>query len=229
MSAKKRTRPARPLPDVSIKVDARLKKLYDGLLARIEAARKEEAQDFDRLYEAVAEVLDHDPPLWPIGGYANPGEFCQDKLGAPLRTVQRNIRVARYATAKDIDTYGATRLDAALGWIEAKTGGPVKGELPVAFDRVRIPVTRAGEARAVGLSDATVEEIERATKALGKGAKKGPKSAARTALLEGLGKHKALAEVDVSVSGGMASFRRVPLASLDLFGRALVAAKVNEG
>jgi len=52
------------------------------------------------------------------------------------------------------------------------------------------------------------------------------KSRSGDALAKALSKHGALAEVDARVSNGMVSFSRIPLGSLDLFARTLIATKL---
>jgi len=220
--ATKKPAPAKP----AVKIDPKLKSRYDKLLAEIDDARRDEASQFDRLYEAVGEILESEPALWPLGGYASLAEWCDAELKSPLRTVQRNVRVAKYASPAQIDKLGSTLLDAALGYIEAKVG-VVKGKLPVDFDHLKVPVKRDGGTKNVPLADATVDEVKAATKALHADQRRGQgKSRSGDALAKAMSKHAALTDVDARVSNGMVSFSRIPLASLDLFARTLIATKL---
>lgn len=134
--------------------------------------------------------------------------------------------MARLASPNQIDKLGSTLLDAALGYVEAKVG-VVKGKLPVDFEHMKVPVKREGATKNVPLADATVDEVKAATKALhaGKRSAKG-KSTSGDAITKALSKHDALADVDVHVSNGNVSFTHVPLGSLDLFARTLIATKL---
>jgi hypothetical protein len=53
-------------------------------------------------------------------------------------------------------------MDALLDYLEARHG-KIKGRLPVALDKIRIPVVRFGEEERAALSDVTVADLEAAT------------------------------------------------------------------
>ena len=60
--------PRAPKGDVEVKVDPKLKKLYDDLVAVIREASRKEALDFDRRWEAADRIVRHEPPLYVLGG-----------------------------------------------------------------------------------------------------------------------------------------------------------------
>ena len=84
--------------------------------------------------------------------------FFEKSIGEDRSTVYRNMRVAKYSTAKEVETYGASRLDAAITFVETKDGGPLKGRTPIDFATLRFPL-KEGTKR---LADATVEELRSA-------------------------------------------------------------------
>jgi hypothetical protein len=218
--------------DVAVKVDPKLKRLWDQTRAVIEQAKGQGATAFDELWEAVGRAVSHEPPLYVLGGYASPKEFFREELHEEERTARRYMRVAKFATPNEEATYGVAVLDAAIGYLEAKGGRAVDGALPVAFDRLRIPLVggaRDGAAASVPLAEATVAQINAATRALADRAKKkpGPKSALRDALLATLKADKTLAAIAVHEANGFVSFTHVPVAAMARFARALTAARVK--
>ncbi len=68
------------------------------------------------------------------------------------------MRVARYASPREEETYGPTLLDAAVSYMEAKYG-VIEDSLPIAFDRLKIPVTREGKERRLLLAECTVVDV----------------------------------------------------------------------
>lgn len=214
--------------DVKVAVDAKLKGQWDKTLAAIEKAKGQGAEAFDELWEAVAAVVEHDPPLYVIGGYGSAAEFFEEVLKEKARTAYRFIRVAKYATPQEEERYGTTVLDAALAYVEATIGKPLSGPLPIAFDRLRIPVTRDGKSTRLSLAEATAEEIAKATRELT--TKSGKSTAAPNpvehALQGAMAGNSSLKTVRASVRGGVATFSKVPVASIPVFGKALAAVKV---
>ena len=229
MAAKKTPRsktptPRKPTPDVTVKVDAKLKKTYDALVAVIGRSSRTEMEDFDRRWEAAGAIVDHDPPLYVVGGHRNAAEFYRAVMKEEPRTAARYVRVARYASPRDEQTYGVAKLDAALGYIEAKLGKPLAHPpLPVSLDRLRIPTA---EGASKSLESATFAELVAATGKLTSASHKKPKTPARAALEKALGGVSSLAGVRVSESQGSVSFGQVPLAALARFASALAKVKL---
>ena len=204
---------------VTVTIDASLKKLWTEATARLHRATAEGALSWDERYEAIADIVEHQPPLYLAGGFASQRAF-ERSLGEVHSSVHRNMRVAKYATAKELETYGASRLDAAITFVETKNGGPLKGRTPIDFATLRFPV-KGGTKR---LADATVEELRAAIATL-KGhahsSRKASPEATALSLLLSKGKVKGVTfdvRKDIVVL-------RVPLASLSAAGRALAAFK----
>jgi hypothetical protein len=207
--------------DVSVKVDATLKRRYGELAKSIADAKKRGASAFDALWEAVGEVLDHDPPLYVVAGYRDADEFLREELGETRRTGFRFVRVAKFASPREEAQYGTTKLDAALSFIEAKVGAPLAHPpLPIAFDRLRIPLKKG----TCSLEDARVEDIVVATRALAKRERK-PTSSLERAAKEKLKDHAALANVGVRVRGGLVTLTNVPVAALQSCLRVLASVR----
>ena len=101
--------------DVKVAVDPSLKAAWDAIGKRLDAAEHAGASAFDELWEAAADAVNHDPPLYVFGGYKTAAEFFTERLHSDVRTAQRNMRVARYASPAEEERYGTTNLDAALG------------------------------------------------------------------------------------------------------------------
>lgn len=225
-AAPKKSAPKKPsaTPDVVVKVDAKLKKAYDTLVAVIADASRHEKLDFDRRWEAAGAIVEHDPPLYVVGGHRNQEEFFRAVMKEEPRTARRYVRVAKFASPTEEERYGVQILDAALGFIEAKLGHPLEHPpLPIAFDKLRVPVSDGTKP----LADATLVEINAATSKLTKGAHRKPKTPARAALEKSLGAIDSLAKVRVAERSGLVSFDGVPLAALTRFARAVLATKIS--
>ena len=211
--------------DVRVAVDADLKRRYDPLARVVRDSRKKGASAFDSLWEAVGAILEHEPPLYVVAGYKDAGEFFREELGETRRNGFRYVRVAKFASPRDEDRYGTTKLDAALSFIEAKLGKALSHPpLPIAFDRLRIPL-RNPDSRgrsSLSLDDARVEDIVAATRRLSKRPPKTTSSSERI-LSEALRAHPAFSDVHVRVRGGLADITSVPIASWDAFVKALRA------
>jgi len=203
---------------VTVKVDAGLKKRWDALSKIVARAKHEGAADWDALWEAVGAIVEHDPPLYEIGGYKNAADYFQRALGENARNASRYIRVARLASPKEEETYGITKLDAGLSFIEAKIGDmPAHPPLPIAFDRLRVPVAGG---RTVPFAEARLEDLASATRALSKKPPT-PSSHAERALLETFAKHPSFKNVRVRVRNGLASLHGIPIAALEVLGTLL--------
>ena len=219
-TAKKKAGARRPASPAlaTVKVDAGLKKRWDSLSAIVERARHAGAVDWDALWEAVGAIVEHEPPLYSVGGYKNAADYFQRALGENERNASRYIRVAKLASPAEEENYGVTKLDAGLSFIEAKLDGELRHPpLPIAFDKLRIPVA-AG--RSVSFKDARIEEITAATRALSR-KPVAPTSSAERALAETFAKHPSFKGVRVRVRNGLATIVGVPVAALDVFATVL--------
>jgi hypothetical protein len=114
-------------------------------------------------WDAAADVIEE--KLWPAGGYASAADFFERHMSTDRIVGARRVRLVKYASLEDEQTFGAGVLDALVDYIETKHGR-IKGRLPIALDKIRIPVVRFGEEELVTISDATIADLEAATKAL---------------------------------------------------------------
>jgi hypothetical protein len=209
------------LATLTLRADPKRKRQYDTLLATMRRSRREEAGGYDAYWEAVGAILDGD--LYVYGGYDTPDAFLAAEVKVPRRTALRMVRVARYASPADEERYGTAILDAALSYIEAKTGGPVDGKLPVRFEDLRIPVVRDGATHRLSLHEITFDELTAATRALARktGHAKERRSPTEQALVNALKDVKPLAGVTVHVSDGHLRLGAIPLYALPDLARVL--------
>jgi len=211
---------------VTVQIDPALRRLYRKALAVVRRTARGAASAFDERWEAVAEILEHDPPLYLAGGYASARAFVRAELGETLRTALRCVRVAKYASPAEEARYGVAKLDAVLGYLEARTG-PLRGRLPVDFRKLRLPVRRDGRERRVGVAEASVGEIRAAARALrrragAEGSRQSPVVRAVAAALSS----GPLSGVRVRLAAGRLSFSDVPIDQLPAFAAALAAVRL---
>ena len=156
--------------------------------------------------------------LFRISGAKTAAEWLEANVEEPYRTAMRNVRVAQFADPDDEATWGVTKLDAAIGLVEAKLGAPVAGKLPVAFDKLRIPVERDGETRRLGLDAVETPEIAAATDAIrrGEGKARTRGSPVEQAFVSALRDVAVLRTIRVRLVDGHVSFGHIPLPHLDV-------------
>ncbi len=142
-----------------MKVDTALQALYRETLHHLEQATNEGAQAWDQRYEAIAEMLEHQPPLYLAGGFSTDADFIAQVVQENRQAVYRNVRVAKYATPTDIETYTARRLDLAIAIVEFKNGGPLKAHTPLDFARLRFPVPKGKTVSMKGLAQCSVADL----------------------------------------------------------------------
>ena len=220
----KRKSPRAPKGDVKVPVDPKLKKAYDALVAKIADASHAEAVDFYARWHAAANVVNHTPPLYTLGGYASASAFYHEVMKENPRNAQRYVRVVELTSVGDDQKYGGvSKLDAVLGFIEAKVGHPVvHPPLPVALDRLRIPNGK----RTASVEEATVAQVRAATAKLTASWHKKPKTAAQVAVLAALSKVDSLKDVKAHEHDGLMTFSNVPIGAMNHFVRALSSAKL---
>lgn len=223
------SRPAKAQPAVvEIKVDRALKRSWDALTNTMHTSKRQESGGFDAYWEAVGKIINHEPPMYLAGGCATVREFLAKHVGESERTTRRMVRVARYASPDDETRFGVSRLDAALGLLEAQGLDLVSGRVPVDFARMRVEVKREGKAVRVALADATVDEVRAATRSL---QRKGRKVAAKTspvvrAVSTALGKVAALREVTVHHASDAVTLGGIPTAAWHAFAKAVAKVKL---
>lgn len=212
MSAKRKT------AAVTVKVDASLKKLWIEASKRLSKATEEGASAWDVRYEAVADIIEHQPPLYLAGGFSTEAAFFEGAVGEARTAVYRNMRVAKYATAKEIETYGASRLDAAITFIETKNGGPLKGRTPIDFATLRFPAEK-GTKR---LADLSVKQLRSAIATLKGRAKTSTQASPQASAIAALLDNAKVKNVSIDVRRDVVVLR-VPLDSIAIVGTALSA------
>lgn len=199
---------------VDLKVNQDLRKRWQRALEVVKDAKREGASAFDVLWETVAEIVEHDPPLYLAGGLATTKDFLAEHLGETERSARRWMRVAKYASPAEETRYGVSKLDAVIGYLEAKSGA-IEGSLPVALDKLKIPIERDGKTIHLPLAEATVDAIETATRKLKRKDQKHPRAAspALVAITRELSKGK-LRGISARISGGKLMLGAVPLDAL---------------
>ncbi len=212
----------------TLAVDAQLKRRWEEARRTIEAARHDEAKEFDVLWEAVGDVIGAEPPLYLAASYKSEREFFLRFLEVAQDTGRRKVRVAKFASPADIEAFGDTKLDALLDYLEAQTGGALPGKLPVALGKVRIPVEQGGAKKFVTIGEATREQIRAATRArkakTGKQAALSPKAGALRLALD----REGLKAVAVTAHRDGVDLRGVPWAEFATFLRAMGKVKLPE-
>ena len=149
-----------------MKVDADLKRRWLKVAGVVDDAKRRGMSAFDELWEAVHEIASHDPPLYLAAGCATFKAFLKEYVGEDERTARRNMRVARFASPNEEDKYGVSKIDAALSYLEAKAGEELKGRLPIAFERLKVPAAVEGVRKNVPFEEATVQQLAVATREL---------------------------------------------------------------
>jgi hypothetical protein len=212
---------------VTLQVDRTLKRRWQAELETLERARRTGASAFDDLWESVAAIVEHDPPLYLAAGIATTKAFLERHVGESERTARRMMRIAKYASPAEENRYGTSKLDAILDYVEAKTGGPLKTRLPIDLGAIRLPVRRRGKPARLGLDDLTVAEITAETRKLLRSSdsprgKPSPVVRAVTTRLRG----KKLGQVTVRIRGDKLYLGAIPLDALDELLRALRGVKL---
>lgn len=217
MPSKPKNRPKTPAKPVVVKIDAALARLYRDALSRLTRASTEGARSWDARYEAIAAITQHEPPLYLAGGYSTEGQFFEAHVHEDRTSVYRNMRVAKYATAADLERYGASVLDLAIAYLEA-THGPTNGRAPVDFEKLRIPVGADGDTRP--LSQVTAAELREALRRVRTHDAASKKASPAAQLIAALLKKAGATHVSFSL-GSRGIVLHAPLTELASAGKAL--------
>ncbi|MBI4509793.1 MAG: hypothetical protein HY698_09150 [Deltaproteobacteria bacterium] len=203
------------------------RKEYDAAMEHIRRLRARGSESFDELWEAVAEVIEGEPPLFTAGGHANVDSFIKKELaGETRRTVTRNVLVSRSFTPADEARHGIAFLEEVAQYAKAVAGAD---EVPRAIDmdRLRVPVRHQGKVKQKTARDVTYEELRAARKALARGTGSKPEpNPQEEAIQKALRKQSRLKDVTARVRKGAVRFSAVPLEHLSLFVKSLAAVKV---
>jgi hypothetical protein len=208
---------AAPLADAH--VDPAALKTYEDLVAELKDADSDAMHGWDRKYEAAGEILDK--KLFLLSPHGTADKWCRAMLGGePLRSVQRNARVAKYCSPNEETKYGTAKLDAVLTYLDAQTHGFKSGPLKVDLAALRIPAVVDKKKTKLSIEEATIKQILAAARGEEAGAKQ-----ARTPLEQGFASALAgdadLKEVSIRITDGRVSFGRVPLTALLRFVKAV--------
>jgi hypothetical protein len=215
---------------VGLKVDADLKRRWLEVAGVVEDAKRRGMSAFDELWEAVGEIANHDPPLYLAAGCATFKAFLEQYIGDDERTAKRNMRVARFASPHEEERYGVSKIDAALSYLEAKTGAELKGRLPVAFDRLKIPTAARGARKDVPFEEATVQELATATRKL-RSSSSAPGNAKESPVVKAVRSALAvdgLRAISIRYSGGKLALAGIEPAIVAKLGKALARTRLPD-
>lgn len=227
----KNEKAARPTPRsrVALTVDARLKKAWMTAFSAVASAKRRGAGAFDELWESVAEIAHHDPPLYLADGCATFRDFLSKHLpDVDERTAKRYMRVAQFASPDEEVKYTVSKIDAALTLLEARAGAERSGRLPVDFEKLKVPVHEGGSTKQIAFAVASVDQIRKAARlavASGGARARGGGAAKESPVVVAIRKRLRgeLAHVTLRVSGGVVSFGNVGLHHVAALGKALAA------
>jgi hypothetical protein len=216
-------KPEAPPPPL---VDPALERQWERQLARVQAATARDARAFDEKYEAIAAIIEHEPPLYLAGGCKTFGEFVRKYIHEDEKLVRMWVDVATHATPEEEAKYTPTRLAALLSYLRATHEG---GAVPdtIRWDRLKVPVRTGRTTKQIPALEASVREIRAATSdALrGRGARPRGEPEAQARAKAAL-REAGLEEVVIAWRDGEYSFRAVPGYALREFARALM--KIDE-
>ncbi len=210
---------------VLVPVNKALKSAWEKQKQIILEASRSNMREWDRKYEAVAEVAEHNPPLYLAGGYADLQTFAAEFLHEDVRMLRDWMNVAKLASPDEEALYTPTRLALLLSLMRAQSKD---GTLPKSVDwkKVRVPVVAAGAAKGAAKSalDATLDEIRAARRvAMHAGDKPANHESKEVDSVRRVMRGDALGPVKVQYRDGMYSFGAVPAYAIEDFARALLA------
>lgn len=144
---------------VEVHLPAKFEDRWASLLTTVRDSRAKGSSLWDQQYEAVAEIAEHQPPLY-LFKYSSFAKFCETELGEEERNVRRWMRVAKFFSPQDEARYKVSRLDALVRWAEKRAKKKIIGRFPLDLDEIRITVVRDGERKRVAAIDASPAEID---------------------------------------------------------------------
>jgi len=205
---------------------AALERALAAKLRALRALRKEETSSWDRGWEIVAEILEHEPPLWR-GAYASESAFIRAELpGETMRSVRRNALVARTFRPADIEARGPHVLEEIALYLQER-GGAARPARAVDLSRVVVMVPEGAGLRRVAAAAVEIEQVRAARRKLRHGSaggrKVGPVERAIRAELE---KKAALRGITVRTEGEHASLGNVPVTALGELAAALAKVRL---
>lgn len=215
-----------PTPDaVVVKIDAALKKLYAQALAQLDEARAAGGAAWHLKYITVAAIIEHVPPMYLAGGFATDSAFIESELQETRQLTYRNMRVAKLATAEEVATYSAARLNFAIAYVEARDKAPIKNSGAIDFTALKIHFKRDGKTHSQSLLEIAYADlvlaVSQATGHEAKAVKQSPAAKAVTAAVKASG----VKDAKATITKTMVTIR-VPLAGLSAVARELADFKL---
>lgn len=230
------SRPAAPPPPpkpavekpvkVVVPVNAALKREWDKLSKIIVTSSRDDARAWDAKYEAIAEVVAHDPPLYLAGGFADFQSFANKFLKEDARLVRDWMAVATHASPNEVLLYTPTKLALLLALLRAQSPN---GSLPktIPWKTVRVLVgTKDGKPVKKTAVELSLTEIRAARRlALDKSGKRPPGEPNEVSELRAELAANKLSGVTVKYHDGALTFSDVPVYALKTFAVLLAKTK----
>ena len=203
-----------------IKIDFKLRKAYETGLAKLKALQKEKgSKAWLGKYTLISEMIEAKPALYLAASYPTEAHFFEKDVKESRQAVYRNLRVAKCATAADVERYGPTRLYAAIAYLEAKRGQPLKQA--VDFDALRIELEVEGKPVARPLGFISKSELtEAVAHAVANRATQASQKSPLVSTLESAVKRSKVTGARVKVSRDWVTLR-IPKSGLAALGREL--------
>ncbi len=113
--------------------DAQLKRLFETAMKRLRGAATAHTR-----YAIAASMMNHEPPLYRLGGYKTESAFIAHVLKEGRATAYRKLKVAALASPKQVARFGLTRLELAIRYIELQRHRRLERPTDIDFERLRI-------------------------------------------------------------------------------------------
>lgn len=205
-----------------VPVNKALKAAWEQQSKIIAESAREGMREWDRKYEAVALIAEHNPPLYLAGGYADFTTFAEKHLHEDVRMVREWMNVAKRASPDEEALYTPTRLALLIAMLRAqsKDGTVAKS---IDWAKVRVPVVINKKKSSKSALKASLDEIRAARRAaMHSGDKPATHESKDVAAVRAVMKGDALGPVKVQYHDGKYSFGAVPGYALEQFARALL-------
>ena len=204
--------------DVVVKVDTSLKKAWDESLKQLNEAFKKGAAVWHRKWEVVSAIVDHAPPMYLAGGHSTDVEFYDKVLGETRGVAVRNMRIAKLSSPSEVEAFGASKLDIAIAYVEAREKKSIEARGDVDFARLRIQFTLSGAKVTRSMSTVSVAELREALSQLAVRPKK--KVSPQMQLVLAAVKRSGVEGVKATAVGGALNLR-VPMSGVAALAREL--------
>jgi hypothetical protein len=197
-------------------------------LGELRALRTEGAGAWDQEWELVGEILEHEPPLWR-GTYASESELIRKELpGETMRSVRRNVTVARAFSARDVKEHGVNVLEELALYLMERDGAS-RPPRAIDLDRVIVMVPRGrGQVARFSARGVEIELVRAARRALRKGSAGGRRAGPEErAIRSALRAKRSLRAVTVGLSRSAVTLGNVPLDALGDLAAALKTVRLG--